>query len=161
LKLAQSADYMPPRRSPAPPASLPDDGKGFPKMPLVRRARLAAALCLAVAPAVLPAGALPQVKHEPPLPDGTYRAERGYNAPRDICPAKIDITEVKVSAGTIEFLSGGSLWFGMINEKTGVIRIETTGIKPRPTAELNIRGHHLNAQLFSTVCGAGYFRVLR
>ncbi len=98
---------------------------------------------------------------ETPLPDGTYRAERGYSAPRDICPARIEITGVKVVAGSIEFESGGSTWSGMINEKTGVIRIETIGIKPRPTAELNIRGHYTKAQLFSTVCGNGYFRVFR
>ncbi len=126
----------------------------------LRRARLAALLCVA-ANFIAPVEALPQTKQDTPLPDGTYRAERGYNAPRDICPARIEITEVKVAAGTIEFQSGGSLWFGMINEKTGVIRIETTGIKPRPTADLNIRGHHTSAQLFSTVCGAGYFRVVR
>lgn len=129
-------------------------------MTRIRRAHLAL-ICLLAAFLVAPVAALPQVKQETALPDGTYRAERGYNAPRDICPAKIDIAEVKVSAGTIEFQSGGSLWFGMINEKNGVIRIETTGIKPRPTADLTIRGHHTNAQLFSTVCGAGYFRVVR
>jgi hypothetical protein len=116
---------------------------------------------LSAAASIAPDSAHPQTTQEMALPDGTYHAERGYNAPRDICPAKIDVSEVKVSAGTIEFQSGGSLWFGMIDERTGVIRIETAGIKPRPTAELNIRGHHLNAQLFSTVCGAGYFRVLR
>lgn len=98
---------------------------------------------------------------ETPLPDGTYRAERGYNAPRDICPARIEISDVKVSGGAIEFESGGSVWSGMINEKTGVIRIETAGIKPRPTADLNIRGHHSKAQLYSAVCGAGYFRIIR
>lgn len=98
---------------------------------------------------------------ETPLPDGSYRAERGYNAPRDICPARIEITDVKVASGTIVFESGGSQWSGMINEKTGVIRIETTGITPRPTADLNIRGHHTKAVLFSTVCGNGYFRILR
>jgi hypothetical protein len=122
---------------------------------------IVALFCLASATLFAPVAALPQPKQETPLPDGTYRAERGYNAPRDICPAKIEIAEVKVAAGTIEFQSGGSLWFGMINEKTGVIRIETTGIKPRPTADLNIRGHHANAQLFSTVCGAGFFRIIR
>lgn len=98
---------------------------------------------------------------EMPLPDGVYRAERGYNAPRDICPARIEIAEVKIAGGSIEFESGGSTWSGMIDEMTGVIRIETAGIKPRPTAELNIRGHYSKAQLFSAVCGSGYFRVLR
>ncbi len=98
---------------------------------------------------------------EIPLPDGTYRAERGYNAPRDICPSRIEISDVKIAAGTIAFESGGSQWSGMINEKTGVIRIEVTGITPRPTADLNIRGHYTKAQMFSTVCGNGYFRVLR
>jgi hypothetical protein len=127
----------------------------------VRRTSLVALFCLAVAPLLAPVEALPQVKQETPLPDGTYRAERGYSTPRDICPSRIEIAEVKVSVGTIEFQSEGSFWFGMINEKTGVIRIETTGIKPRPTADLNIRGHYSNAQLFSTVCGAGYFRIVR
>ena len=55
----------------------------------------------------------------------------------------------------------GAELVALINEKTGVIRIETTGIKPRPTADLNIRGHHTAAQLFSTVCGVGYFRIVR
>ncbi len=98
---------------------------------------------------------------ETPLPDGIYRAERGYHAPRDICPSRIEITSVKVAGGAIEFESGGSQWSGLISEKTGVIRIETSGIKPRPTAELNIRGHYTKAQMFSAVCGSGYFRVIR
>jgi hypothetical protein len=98
---------------------------------------------------------------ETPLPDGTYRAERGYNAVRDICPSRIEIAEVKIVGGKIEFESSGSIWTGIIDAKTGVIRIETAGIRPRPTAELIIRGHHTKAQMFSTICGAGYFRVLR
>jgi hypothetical protein len=110
------------------------------------------------------AGAAAQAQTRPlppaPLSDGTYRAERGYNRPRASCPAKIEIAAVRIAAGTIEFESGGSRWSGSIDGKNGVIRIETAGITPRPTAALLIRGHFSNAQLFSAVCGAGYFRII-
>lgn len=98
---------------------------------------------------------------ETPLPEGAYRAERGYQSPRDSCPARIEIADVRIAGGTIEFESGGAVWSGTINEKTGVVRIETAGIEPRPNSDLHIRGHYAKAQLFSSVCGLGYFRVLR
>lgn len=130
-------------------------------MPISISRPLAALLAWAAAALLTaPAGAQDTRKSEP-LANGVYRAERGYNRARASCPGKIEIEQVKIAAGTIEFESGGSRWFGMINEKTGVIRIETTGITPRPTAPLTIRGHYSKAQLFSTVCGAGYFRVIR
>ncbi len=96
-----------------------------------------------------------------PLPDGSYRAVRGYAAPKDGCPDRIEIEYVRVAAGTVRFESGGSVWSGSISEDRGIIRIETGGIEPRPSAALNIRGHHRNASLYSAVCGVGYFRILR
>lgn len=158
--------WLPPGYTPAPPIRLPVPGtptgsiesprmRSFVLLP-VSAALAFAALLLTLSPAGAQAG-----RKADPLPDGVYRGERGYNRARASCPGKIEIQQVKIAAGTIEFESGGSRWFGMINEKTGVIRIETTGITPRPTAPLTIRGHHAKAQLFSTVCGAGYFRVVR
>jgi hypothetical protein len=130
---------------------------------MVRAAALLMAMFLAVSPVAGVGGsAFAQNPALPPatLSDGTYKAERGYNRPRASCPAKIEIMAVKIAAGTIEFESGGSRWFGSTNDKNGVIRIETAGISPRPTAALLIRGHFTNAQLFSAVCGAGYFRII-
>ena len=98
---------------------------------------------------------------ETPLPEGIYRAERGYRHVSDNCPRNVEIPEVIVSKGTIAFRSGDANWLGMINDKTGVIRIETAGITPRPSATLHIRGHYTKAQLFSAICGAGYFRIYR
>jgi hypothetical protein len=98
---------------------------------------------------------------ETPLPEGTYRAERGYRQVSDHCPRSVEIPEVIISKGTIAFRSGDANWLGMINDATGVIRIETAGITPRPNAPLHIRGHYTKAQLFSAICGAGYFRIYR
>jgi len=98
---------------------------------------------------------------ETPLSDGTYRGERGYRQVSDNCPRSVEIPEVIISKGTITFRSGEANWLGMINDKTGVIRIETAGITPRPSATLHIRGHYTKAQLFSAICGAGYFRIYR
>ncbi|MBY0531094.1 MAG: hypothetical protein K2P86_03900 [Xanthobacteraceae bacterium] len=98
---------------------------------------------------------------ETPLPDGTYRAERGYRHVNDSCPRSVDIPVVRISKGTISFESGESNWAGTINEQTGVVRIETAGIAPRPNAALHIRGHYTKAQLFSAICGAGHFRIYR
>ena len=100
-------------------------------------------------------------KMETPLPDGIYRAERGYRHVNDSCPRSIEIPEVLISKGTISFQSGDASWRGYINEASGLIRIETAGITPRPSAALHIRGHHSKAQLFSAICGAGYFWIYR
>jgi hypothetical protein len=73
----------------------------------------------------------------------------------------VEIAEVRISGGVIAFESGDASWTGFINEGTGVIRIEAPGITPRPTSALHIRGHYTKAQLFSAICGTGYFRIVR
>ncbi len=98
---------------------------------------------------------------ESPLPEGIYRAARGYNHAGESCPHRVEIAEVRVSGGIIAFESGDASWTGFINEDTGVIRIEAAGITPRPTSALHIRGHYTKAQLFSAICGSGYFRIFR
>ena len=98
---------------------------------------------------------------ETPLPDGIYRAARGYNHASERCLYRVEIAEVRISSGVIAFESGDASWTGMINESTGVIRIEAPGITPRPTSALHIRGHYTKAQLFSAICGTGYFRIFR
>ena len=98
---------------------------------------------------------------ETPLPDGVYRGARGYNYVSYSCPNRVEIAEVRISGGVIAFESGDASWTGFINESTGVIRIEAPGITPRPPSALHIRGHYTKAQLFSAICGSGYFRVFR
>ncbi len=98
---------------------------------------------------------------ETPLPDGSYRAVRGYRAASEACPGRAEIEAVTITAGSISFASGDTSWLGTIDRRTGVIRIETAGITPRPSSPLHIRGHYTKAQLFSAVCGVGYFRILR
>lgn len=97
---------------------------------------------------------------ETPLPDGVYQAERGYRRVGDTCPRSVAIPKVIVANGTISFQSGEASWNGYISD-TGVIRIETKGIDPRPSAGMHIRGHYTKAQLFSEICGAGYFWIYR
>ncbi len=98
---------------------------------------------------------------ETPLPDGVYRAERGYRHVSERCPRRVEIAEVRISKGGISFESGDAIWRGTINDQTGIIRIETAGISPRPESPLHIRGHYTKAQLFSAVCGDGLFRIVR
>jgi hypothetical protein len=98
---------------------------------------------------------------ETPLPDGTYLAVRGYNAESLNCPSRIEITGVRIERGAISFESGDVAWSGTINEDTGVIRIESAGVTPRPTGDLHIRGHYSKPRLFSDFCGSGYFRIVR
>ena len=98
---------------------------------------------------------------ETPLPDGIYRAVRGYNSVQDGCPGAIEIENVRIADGTITFESGDVTWGGMIDRDTGVIRIESAGIVPKPTGTLHIRGHHARARLQSEFCGSGYFRIVR
>jgi hypothetical protein len=98
---------------------------------------------------------------ETPLPDGIYRAERGYWHVSENCQRHAEIADVKISGGEISFENGGANWLGTISEKTGIIRIESPGITPRPKSALHIRGHYSRAQLFSAICGAGYFRIIR
>lgn len=98
---------------------------------------------------------------ETPLPDGTYRAVRGYNAVQDGCPPAIEIENVRIANGTIWFDSGDVIWRGLIDRDNGVIRIESTGVEPKPSGTLYIRGHHTRARLESEFCGSGYFRIVR
>jgi hypothetical protein len=98
---------------------------------------------------------------ETPLADGTYHAVRGYNRVQDGCPSGIEIEGVRIAAGTIWFESGGVIWRGAIDRETGVIRIESAGIEPKPSGTLHIRGHHTRARLRSEFCGSGYFRIVR
>lgn len=96
-----------------------------------------------------------------PLADGTYRAERGYYVPKDSCPARVEIEGVRIKGGVIAFENGEAIWSGTIGAENGIVRIDASGITPRPAAALNIRGHYRKAQLYSAVCGNGYFRILR
>ncbi len=98
---------------------------------------------------------------ETPLPDGVYRAVRGYNAVTLHCPERIEIEGVKIADGTISFQSGDVAWQGVIDREYGIIRIEAAGIAPRPTGDVHVRGHHSKARLYSDFCGSGYFRILR
>lgn len=98
---------------------------------------------------------------ETPLAEGTYNAVRGYNAESLNCPRYIEITGVKIERGTISFESGDVAWSGMIDEETGIIRVESAGVTPRPAGDLHIRGHYSKARLFSDFCGSGYFRIVR
>lgn len=96
-----------------------------------------------------------------PLPDGSYRAIRGYGVANLNCPARIEISGVEIKDGVITFESGEVRWRGTIDTENGVIRIEAPGVTPKPSGDLHIRGHHSRASLYSDFCGRGYFRILR
>lgn len=65
---------------------------------------------------------------ETPLPDGIYRAVRGYDSGYEGCPRRIEVSGVKITLGTISFESGDVTWRGMIDSESGMIRIESEGV---------------------------------
>jgi hypothetical protein len=101
------------------------------------------------------------------LPNGTYRAERGYHTPRGaLCLASHPPVDVRVLDGTISFVSDDFNWDGTVNQKTGYINIPDDRIRHRRTGDqskqgLSISGDFRNAELTSGTCGKGFFRLVK
>ena len=99
------------------------------------------------------------------LPDGVYTGARGYNNPKGSeCRANYVLDAIYVTGTKIEFASDKFVWSGTIDQRTGVLTIEKSGIRSPvtgngPNRDLSVRGHFRNAALFSGECGAGFLRI--
>lgn len=101
----------------------------------------------------------------PLIKNGSYRVERGYIDPkrpsqRENCLGMYPIVNVKVADGQLEFTSDGRTWSGSINQQTGIISIDSDGIKPALKHPTTIQGKIFNAALFNGYCGRGFFRLV-
>jgi hypothetical protein len=99
------------------------------------------------------------------LPNGTYRAVRGYNTPRGSeCQARYPIPAVNIRNGSISFENSNFLWEGTIDQVTGHIEIPDSRVINRKTGRrsqrgLSISGNYRNAAMQSGECGPGFFRI--
>ncbi|MGD9785739.1 MAG: hypothetical protein AB7E80_15885 [Hyphomicrobiaceae bacterium] len=85
---------------------------------------------------------------------------RGHASVRwPICKGQYPISNIVISNGAIFFQSDRFTFRGSVDQRSGFLTIEHSGISPPPSANLNISGYFRNAGMFSGDCGSGFFRI--
>ena len=97
------------------------------------------------------------------LVNGVYTGEIGFFTPSPPnCLAKYEVRDIRVADGAIEFRADNRLWRGRINQATGHVSIDASGITPQPLFDISIQGNALKgATIISKLCEEGFFRIDR